>query len=1053
MDFSMNANKIRQSYFNGFIDVSGNGGIQLRNDLSINFYDNISPSIPKFSIKPESMRIVDTIGTAHDISNTQLLYIKDLSQNVQSALNELIFQTQYITSDTSTNAINSGYDISNNLLLLSADILPTIPNKYNLGSTNYPFNSLYINEGTIHFINKSQDLTASLSYNAGTGSLDLSSNGQYASLTGSQTINGVYVTPVLSYNGNVGIGTKTPTCALDVSGIVNIIGNTLLTGSLSVLSGDLITSGNIHVGSSIIENGRELVNKYASIDSPILIGNAVLPYTTITGDLSLNGNAYIDGDVSMNGNVSVITQPITDNSSRVATTGYVQNQGYSTVDSPSFTGNVSLPNTVISNNFAVYGDSSFNGNLYAHTQATTNNSARVATTAYVKNQAYATVDSPNLTGTPVAPTPATGTNNTQVATTEFVTNQITNLVGSSNNLSIGLLNLKAPKLNPIFTGIVTAPTTIIQQTLSVSGDVSLNGKLFTIGDSSLNGNLFVGQNTYLGNDVSINHNLYVGNYTYLGSDVSINNNLDLSGSLITHQNISVYGVINQYTASLNPAGYTNFNTGGSGGSGGTGTISSAGNFVVSGDSSMNGQLFVGGNVYLYNDLFITGDEYVSNNLFVTNDVSFNGKLYVAEDVFINNNLFVNNDVSINSILDVSGYLIAHNNMNVYGIINQYTLSDGTMTMYANSGAMGGNVIVNVSTTTGILTATGDTTLQSRLFVSGDTTLESRLVVYNDASMNHNLKVGGAIYENGKSLISKYATLDSPTFTGTVNIANANINENLILNSDLLVFGNLQIGEDVFMQNNASVWNNLDVSGSLITHNNINVYGIINQYTTTLDQGYIVNYTTNYINNVTTETGDLSVNGIKLGNSTNGENTVVGINAASQLVSGINNTCIGYNSGSILTTGSNNIILGTNANSSTNTVSNEITIGNNSITTLRCQASTITSLSDSRDKTHIEQIPLGLDFISKLNPVKFEWNTRDGSKTGITDFGFIAQELQSVQHASGITVPNLVYANNPDKLEASYGALIPILVKAIQELKELTVKQHLELELLKLKLNA
>ena len=236
--------------------------------------------------------------------------------------------------------------------------------------------------------------------------------------------------------------------------------------------------------------------------------------------------------------------------------------------------------------------------------------------------------------------------------------------------------------------------------------------------------------------------------------------------------------------------------------------------------------------------------------------------------------------------------------------------------------------------------------------------------------------------------------------------------------------------------------NLDLSGSIIAHNNINVYGIINQYTTSLDQGYIVNYS-----NVTAS-GDLNVNGITLGKSTNGQNTIVGINSGSSLTTGINNTILGYSSGSTITSGSNNILIGSGVNSSDSTVSNEITLGNSSITTLRCQASSITSLSDVRDKTNIETLPVGLDFIDKLNPVKFTWNTRDGMKTNIDDFGFIAQELQSAENETGIKVPNLIYEKNPEKLEASYGALIPIMVKAIKELKELTAKQQDEIELLK-----
>jgi hypothetical protein len=102
--------------------------------------------------------------------------------------------------------------------------------------------------------------------------------------------------------------------------------------------------------------------------------------------------------------------------------------------------------------------------------------------------------------------------------------------------------------------------------------------------------------------------------------------------------------------------------------------------------------------------------------------------------------------------------------------------------------------------------------------------------------------------------------------------------------------------------------------------------------------------------------------------------------------------------------------------------------------LRCQVTTITSLSDVRDKTNINEIPAGLSFVQALRPVSFDWNMRDGSKVGIHEFGFIAQELLVAQEQTGVTVPNLVSTVNLEKLEASAGTLIPILVKAIQELK-------------------
>ena len=91
------------------------------------------------------------------------------------------------------------------------------------------------------------------------------------------------------------------------------------------------------------------------------------------------------------------------------------------------------------------------------------------------------------------------------------------------------------------------------------------------------------------------------------------------------------------------------------------------------------------------------------------------------------------------------------------------------------------------------------------------------------------------------------------------------------------------------------------------------------------------------------------------------------------------------------------------------------------------------------------MPEGLDFLSKLRPVKFEWATRDGNgKDGSYEHGFIAQDLQAAQKENDADYLNMVSTVNPDRLEASYGKLVPILVKAVQELsarvKELESRQ-------------
>ena len=116
------------------------------------------------------------------------------------------------------------------------------------------------------------------------------------------------------------------------------------------------------------------------------------------------------------------------------------------------------------------------------------------------------------------------------------------------------------------------------------------------------------------------------------------------------------------------------------------------------------------------------------------------------------------------------------------------------------------------------------------------------------------------------------------------------------------------------------------------------------------------------------------------------------------------------------------------------MSNEITLGNGSISSLRCQVTSITALSDQRDKTAIEDLDLGLNFIKAMKPRKFTWNRRDGTWHGRKEVGVIAQELHEVEMDFNSTDrTRLVSYENPSKLEATPMNTYPILIKAIQEL--------------------
>ena len=192
-----------------------------------------------------------------------------------------------------------------------------------------------------------------------------------------------------------------------------------------------------------------------------------------------------------------------------------------------------------------------------------------------------------------------------------------------------------------------------------------------------------------------------------------------------------------------------------------------------------------------------------------------------------------------------------------------------------------------------------------------------------------------------------------------------------------------------------------------------------------------------------------------------DNTALGFQSGYNLSQGEQNVLLGVKAGDALTNGTNNIVIGFEADASSATVSNEITLGDANISALRCAVTSITSLSDERDKSEIKDLEYGLAFIDALQPREFVWDNRPETKEvqktdengivildeeenpitetqefysankGKKDFGFIAQEVRELDNDT----LRLVYTENEDKLELSYGKLVPILVKAIQELKE------------------
>ena len=87
------------------------------------------------------------------------------------------------------------------------------------------------------------------------------------------------------------------------------------------------------------------------------------------------------------------------------------------------------------------------------------------------------------------------------------------------------------------------------------------------------------------------------------------------------------------------------------------------------------------------------------------------------------------------------------------------------------------------------------------------------------------------------------------------------------------------------------------------------------------------------------------------------------------------------------------------------------------------ATIMTTTSDERLKTNIQTISGGLDMVSRMRGVSYEF--KDSGHKG---YGVIAQEIQDI-------LPNVVHTNEDGFMKVSYNDIIGVLIEAIKDLKQ------------------
>ena len=251
--------------------------------------------------------------------------------------------------------------------------------------------------------------------------------------------------------------------------------------------------------------------------------------------------------------------------------------------------------------------------------------------------------------------------------------------------------------------------------------------------------------------------------------------------------------------------------------------------------------------------------------------------------------------------------------------------------------------------------------------------------------------------------------------------------------------------------NTAIGMNSMRSNSIGYHNTSIGYGSMNNIT-----GGYQNTSNGYLAMNTNTTGARnSVVGYQgLYKNTIGQgNTAVGWRALYNNTSGTYNTAIGFGTNSVGSIYSNSTGIGYNAD---NTASNSVVVGNGSVTSIGGQVGW-TTLSDGRFKKNVRNDEVrGLDFITALQPVTYNYDLKakerwykerfgdneDAEWEGKYEIeemrfsGFIAQEVEKAAELlgyefSGVDAPK----NENDIYGLRYSEFVVPLVKSVQELNE------------------
>jgi predicted acyltransferase (DUF342 family) len=679
-DASFNSNVFVNSRFTVISDSSLNGNL----------------TVGKVLTSSGDLLATNRLFVNRDVSLNGNLYVNqftilnnDISVNGNlSVSNAVVRSNIFINGNT---ILFSDASFNANLIVGGSTVIKGNLTSGNLTSTNMINNGSLINTGDITS-NGNLNISSNLLVNQNT---NLNGN---LRVGGSANINGTLVLandisingrlnvaryvagsiPIGAIAGGAGLGLGSFANDVNIGKNFYVGGDTTLYGNLTVVQ-DFLLIGNLSVKQYSVNQTITTLEYQLLIAEDLSVNGRVF----LMDDVSMNKRLFVDGDVSMGSNLFVeadasFSQNVTIGNALIISGNVVQNGRVTTNALSVFNADVSLNNRLsvlggsnfindVSMNTRLYvaRDVSMGSNLFVNSRTILNGDVSMNTRLYVQNDA-------SMGSNLFVNSRTTLNGNVSMNSHLFVQNDSSfnaNLFVNSNTILNGDVSMNT-LLYVGRDGSFNANLFVNTRTI-LNGDVSMNTRLYVARDSSFNANLFVNSNAILNGDVSMNTRLYVARDVSMGSNLFVNSNTILNGDVSMNTRLYVARDVS-INGNFYVGGKTIFNN-----------DVSFNKFLYATDASYSGNVAIYGNLYLnqdlrFDNLFVkdilnaTGNVYITGRSTQMIDASLSGNLNVNLDTSLNGRLAVAQDVSLVSSLDLNGPMIARNNMNVYGIINQYT---------------------------------------------------------------------------------------------------------------------------------------------------------------------------------------------------------------------------------------------------------------------------------------------------------------------------------------------------------------------------------------------